>query len=582
MTEHSDRWRIADGVTRDELVEYVTAMAEGVRLSGSDDEARAFDYAERFFRDLGFDIFRAAPELLVGYPVRSRLEVLQPESRVIECNGYSMSPSTSEDIEARLVDIGAGATGDYEGRDVTGCVVLSTGLATPRKALDVDASGAVAHIHVNDDHIHEMCISPVWGVPTPETADLLPRTPAIAVTAPDGEYLRGLLAQGDVTVRLSTETYLGWRPIPILTAELPGTEDDSFVMFSAHIDSWHYGAMDNASANAVQLAVARVLAEHRDTLRRGIRFAFWSGHSHGRFAGSAWYADELFDELRERCVLHVNVDSVGAVGGEILSDASSMAETTAFARELIREGSGQELEYRRIGRAADQSFWGLGIPSMWDTFSEQAAVAGSATAAAAEALSSGRKRAGGFGWWWHTTEDTLDKIDPDNLRRDARIYTAALWELCRCEVLPIDYAAGAREIRDRLVHYRDVGGDRLDLSALVERADGVAERLEKLQAAAPRDPSRAGRALREAARSLIPLNYTKVGPFDHDLALGSLPGVPALLRVEELASLEPGSPDYHSLRARLVREKNRVADALRTADRAVAQALEELSATAAT
>jgi hypothetical protein len=576
VAQESNRWSFADGLTRDELVEYVTEMAKGVRLSGSEDEARAFDYAERFFRNLGYDIYRGAPELLVGYPVRSRLDVLGPESRVIECNGYSMSPATPADgVEGQLVDIGGGTAAEYDGLDVAGKIVISTGLANPRKALDVDASGAAAHIHVNDDHIHEMCISPVWGVPTPETRHLLPKTPAIAVTAPDGAYLRGLLAQGEVVVRLSTETYLDWCPIPVLTAELPGTEEDTFVMFSAHIDSWHHGAMDNASANAVQLAVGRLLAERRDSLRRGVRFAFWSGHSHGRFAGSAWYADEFFDDLRDRCVCHVNVDSVGAVGGVVLSDASSMAETNAFAAGLILEGSGQELEYRRIGRAGDQSFWGLGIPSMWDTFSEQAAD-GSATAKAAEALSSGRKRAGGFGWWWHTTGDTLDKIDPDNLRRDARIYAAALWDFCTLPVLPIDYAAAAREVRDRLAHYRDTAGDQVDLGGLVERAESLVDVLDRLREAAPGKPQAANRAMQAVGRELVPINYTKIGPFDHDLALGSMPSVPALLGVEELAKLEHDGWEHRELATRLVRERNRVGDALRRATEAAAAGLAQL------
>ena len=49
-------------------------------------------------------------------------------------------------------------------------------------------------------------------------------------------------------------------------------------------------------------------------MRRGIRFAFWSGHSQGRYAGSAWYADHAWRELHQRCVVHLNVDSTGARG----------------------------------------------------------------------------------------------------------------------------------------------------------------------------------------------------------------------------------------------------------------------------
>jgi hypothetical protein len=233
-----------------------------------------------------------------------------------------------------------------------------------------------------------------------------------------------------------------------------------------------------------------------------------------------------------------------------------------LAAELIKEGSGQELDYRRIGRAGDQSFWGVGIPSMFDTFSEQSAT-DTPTAAAAKALSGGGKRGGGFGWWWHTTEDTLDKVDPDNLLRDARIYAAGLWELCTQPALPIDYAAAAREIHDRLEHYQEVAGDRLDLSSPIAHAsDAVShlERVNELKSSAD-DVKRLNRSIVKIGHALVPINYTKVGPFDHDLAL-NVTAVPALAGVAKLAELDPGSTEMRSLQARLVRERNRVSAAL--------------------
>ena len=94
-----------------------------------------------------------------------------------------------------------------------------------------------------------------------------------------------------------------------LTQQLLETE-----VFSGHVDSWHYGAMDNGTANATMLEVARLLAQHRDELYRGLRVIFWSGHSHGRYSGSTWYVDNHWEELHDRCVAHVNVDSTGARG----------------------------------------------------------------------------------------------------------------------------------------------------------------------------------------------------------------------------------------------------------------------------
>jgi hypothetical protein len=65
-------------------------------------------------------------------------------------------------------------------------------------------------------------------------------------------------------------------------------------------------------------------------------------------------------------------------------------------------------------------------------------------------------------------------------------------------------------------------------------------------------------------RTLIPVNYTRLGPFEHDLALSTKP-VPGLADAGRLAALDPGDDDYYFLRTKLVRERNRVEHALKTA-----------------
>ena len=79
---------------------------------------------------------------------------------------------------------------DYADVDVRGKIVLSDGLAMPGKARAASLAGAIGQVHINDEHIHEMCISPVWGTPTPETAQLLPNVPAVGIAREDGERLK--------------------------------------------------------------------------------------------------------------------------------------------------------------------------------------------------------------------------------------------------------------------------------------------------------------------------------------------------------------------------------------------------------
>ena len=79
-------------------------------------------------------------------------------------------------------------------------------------------------------------------------------------------------------------------------------------------------------------------------LKRGLRLCFWSGHSHGRYSGSSWYADAKFGDLARHCAAHVNVDSVGAKGNTVLADALSSNELFAVAAEAVRQQGGQELD----------------------------------------------------------------------------------------------------------------------------------------------------------------------------------------------------------------------------------------------
>ncbi len=558
---------IQDDVSAAELERHLRAVAAEVRLSGSPAEARAFDYIEGCLKRLGYDVQRFSSEALIGYPVRASLAVLGDDPFEIAANGYSLSPGTGpEGVSGDLVYAGAGMPADYSGIDGAGKIVLSDGLAMPGKARAASLAGAIGHVHINDEQIHEMCVSPVWGTPTPETASLLPDVPAVGITRESGARLKERLAAGAVRVRLVTEPYLAWTAIPTLTADLPGTEEDRFVLFSGHVDSWHLGVMDNGSANATQLEVARLLAERKGELRRGIRLAFWSGHSHGRYAGSAWYADSHWHELHEQCVCHVNVDSVGGVDASVLEEAPVMAETFGFGQQILRETAGVELEYKRISRSSDQSFWGHGIPTLFATLSEQARDDSETGAAMAQLLGAGSK-GGGLGWWWHTTEDTADKIDPDLLVRDAGIYAETLWRLCTLPRLPFDYAATADELAAALARYHTAAQGRIDLERTRELAlelgrelrGGALDRL---------DPARANTVLIELAHELIPVNYTRSGPFEHDLALGSQ-ALPGLAEAITLGQLDPESDELRYMRTRLERERNRIEHALREALRIV-------------
>ncbi len=549
---------LRDAVSLDHLARHNAEIAKGVRLSGSADEAEAFTYIAEQCRSYGMAVEQYAIDAYVSLPGAAALTVVAPEGRTLSCITHSFSLATGpEGLTAPLISVGKGAVADYAGKDVRGAVVMADGLAMPATAHAAYQAGAAGMICVNPEGLHEMIISPVWGTPTPETAPYLPQLVAVSVRREDGDILKALVARGSVTVRLQTEVETGWRPIPTLTAEIRGAED-RFILLSGHVDSWHYGAMDNASANATMLEIGRVLSEHRGELRRGLRLAFWSGHSHARYGASAWYADNFFADLYDHCVCHVNAESTGGIGATNLAGAGCMAETWQFAAGPIRDVTGQELRYRRLPRNGDQSFAGIGIPSTLAGLSSQPE--------------------GGLGWWWHTPDDTLDKIDGPNFVRDTHVYLLTCWRLCTLPVLPFNYTETANELRNQIHMLQESANGRFDLTSLITEGDALhadTERLNAAVAAAGNDDARAERlnaAIVAVGRALIPVNYTLAGPFEVDLALEN-PILPGLAPIANLAAMDPASNDAGFLRTRLVRERNRVQHALAMARREIAWAL---------
>jgi hypothetical protein len=357
---------------------------------------------------------------------------------------------------------------------------------------------------------------------------------------------------------------------------------EEFVLLSGHHCSWYYGAMDNGAANATMLEVARVLTANRQHLRRSVRVAFWPGHTQGRYSGSAWYFDQFWEELHDRCVLHVNADSTGAAGASIYK-ALSMPETQDFAVAAILDAIGVEAEPERQSRAGDQSFWSCGVPSVYMDLSqvppELAARAGSASLFTA-ADPAARHQPGGLPWWWHTPEDTIDKLDSEVLRRDTQVYLLATYRAASAGLLPFAYAPAARQVRETVERYQQAAEGRFDLDPVLGRARQLEEKAVELdrlvepargREGADRAVEAANQALMAMDRELVMVNFTAGGPFDQDLAI-PIPAVPLLEPARRLQGLDPGSDEAHFLVTELTRSRNKVAHHLRLALHAAARA----------
>ena len=531
-------------VDPDVLMEHMRAFAERVKLSGTPEELESFRYLQGRLQALGFRTELILHDALISLPGACRVTV---GNQALTAITHSFSrPSGPGGLRAELVDVGKGDLAEFAGRDVRGKIVLAFGIANPGVAALARDAGAAGQLHISPhEHLHEMCISPVWGSPSAETLAQLPSTVAATISRADGEALRARLQAGErIEAVIEAEVDTGWRKTPILQADMDGPEPGGpFVMLSGHHDTWYYGVMDNGGANASQIEVARVCAERRQEWQRGLRVLFWSGHSHGRYSSSAWYVDHYWDELEERCAAHINLDSTGGIGATDLTHSGTSAELAGLVADAVRAETDQAHAGRRLSRNSDNSFWGVGIPTALGSLSHQPDGAGDMRNA--------------LGWWWHTPHDTLDKIDPANLARDTRVALRVVWRLLTERLLPLDLGAQLDFLIGELRRLQATAGEKAKLGDVVKLAEACREAAGQLGRV---EPAVANRALMRAARLLIPLDYTSGDRFQPDPALNQEPW-PSLDPIRALAAASGETKAHQEVSA--IRARNRLASALR-------------------
>ena len=533
--------KILEELSENNLIQHVREISKYDRMSGSEDETRAVDYVAKKLESYGINVQQYRFEAYVGRPESAEVQVLSPDNRKILGVASALTPSCQEGMVGELIYVGPGDEDSFARADVRGKVLLIDGIAEPEIAKRADEKDAVGEIFINDENPHEGTVSVVWGTPRWETAHLLPATPCVSINQNDGEYLKTLVKNKPVEVKVTTHAWRGWTKLPVLIGTIPGRAENRFTLLSGHIDSWYYGAMDNATANAMVIEVGRVMSKNRRALRRGLKLAFWSGHSHARFSGSTMYADNFWGELEKGCIAHVNADSIGSQAATVLTEAAVMPETRDLAAAAVAKITHQELSGHAFSRMGDQSFWGIGIPSVFNSLSEIP------TDSEVKTVSLFGPSPTGIGWWWHTVYDTSDKIDSKLLLRDTKVYALVTLALCTDLIIPLNYYRTATELKNQLSKLKTTGP--IDLRLLRSKTEILRRKLGDLNALSKRKSLNEKRAelvnsgLIRLSRILVPIMQTRSGRFDHDLAV-SIPPVPCLEQVRKLAELDPSTDEF--------------------------------------
>jgi len=557
--------------------------------SGSPQEEAAIQFLKGRLEEYGLEPRVLRYDGYVSEPKWAKLEVLSPQRLEIRCTPYRQVGTTGpEGVEGEVVYIDPEGIGraDCRGKIVLADQATSGDWMGLRDGLllKLQEMGVKGLIVVEQDSfmptvVHQRADFSVSGNPTSDNIHLIQRIPAIVhVSNRDGRLLKTLATRGGLRARVTSIVETGWKRLPLLVAEVRGAVDpERFLLVNGHVDTPPFspGVTDNASGDIAILELARVLNRHRERLGRSVRFAFWTGHEIGRYAGSTWYNDAFWHELRYRCIGFLNVDSPGAEGATTYR-AAPIGEVQDLAVESIRAATGVEVEsFRWPTRAGDSSFWGTGIPHA------------SLTSARPKDQYDPFVNYSGGGWWWHTPWATMDRGDVEILAVDVKVNLNYIFRMTNCPVLPMNfvpYAEAMLRILGNLQAKADKVKAYFNLHPVMERAKEFRDLAGALEAAVRGTVEKgAPEAAVEELNRCFMLVSRYINPVAHSDAekteqmsmetFGATP-FPRIHGILELAEMPlPHAPEFKFLQTKLLRQRNLVEDGFHLANEAIRETL---------
>jgi hypothetical protein len=221
--------------------------------------------------------------------------------------------------------------------------------------------------------------------------------PAAALAAEDADLIERLAASGPVTMRLLlTPQTLPDADSSNVIAEWPGREKPGeYVIVSGHLDSWDLatGATDDGVGVIGAAAVLEVLRQLDLHPRRTIRFVAWTNEENGGRGGEAYFKS-VDGRLGTQVAAIESDDGAGRSLGIAAAVTKDSLELLRPVLQSLRPIGATVLSYRDDELGAD-------IAPL-----QKAGVPGFAP------LVDSRH----YFDYHHTAADTLDKVDPENLR----------------------------------------------------------------------------------------------------------------------------------------------------------------------
>lgn len=381
------------------------------RFATTELEHRAGNYIMECFKRYGLENVHAESfEMPSWERGTARLTVLDDRTE-IEIPCLALPGTHPCDLEAEIIDLGAGAPDDYQklSGPAAGKIVLtnSEGLGRMEKYMAAVEAGAAAFFFGSDQP----------GMLAP-TGSISKSIPAAGLSREHAAHIRRLLVKGPVRARLVLTSSTRPGIARNIVGEIPGNDSlQGWIVACGHYDGHDIcqGAGDNAAGTAVLMEAARLLAPLREHLQAGIRFILFSGEElglYGSYAYAATHADEM-DIIR----VVFNVDVVGMAMPLILLPQSS-PDLSAWFKTLPLEDLDVKVNDSPkafIMNSDHFPFSEKGVQAVWAVTSSP----------------------GSGGNWGHTAADTIDKLEPRLLRMTGASATRLLLRMsANAESLP--------------------------------------------------------------------------------------------------------------------------------------------------
>jgi len=412
-------WEFTEGLTTE----------VGERLAGGENDAKAREWVIAKFKALGFDKVWSEPVTFPKWVRRGEhAQMTAPFAQKLAVLALGHSPGTpaggitaevvafdsldalkaanADAVRGRIVYVGPRMHARKDGGDYgMGSNVRTKG---PSLASQKGAAAFLLRSAGTDNNR-----LPHTGVTAFENG--VTPIPAAALSSPDADLIERVLTRGKpITIMLALDcgiegNYTGANVI----AELRGrSKPNEYFIMGGHLDSWDpgTGAIDDAAGIAIGVGAAHLIAQLPQRPQRSIRVVAFANEEAGLYGGKAYGA------------AHAKDIKSAVLGSESDGGADRIWKITASVKPSARDAIAQIAEaIKPLGVEYDATAPG-------HAGSDLSAV--HAVGMAGLSLHQDMTR---YFDWHHTANDTLDKIDPEQLRQNVAVYAVVAYLAAQAE-----------------------------------------------------------------------------------------------------------------------------------------------------